>query len=986
MRSKFKWIFTLLLAFSMQFSFAQEKTVSGVITEGGLPLPQVNVQVKGTNRGVQTDMDGKYAIKAKAGEVLEFSYLSMKTQSVTVGASNAVNIAMVASAEELENVVVVAYGKQDKKTMVQSVAIVGLDQIKDIPAISPQELLQGQAAGVQVVGSSGILGSAPVIKIRGVASISAGGSPLIVVDGVPLNDRDMTDNQGGNQGLNPLADINPADIQSFSVLKDAAATAVYGSRGANGVILITTKSGKRGQKTSVSLNVSTSISEKTDTMDILSAAQFKQYLIDRGSAPSTSTTSYDWIKGVTRTGISKDVDFSVSGGEEKTTFYLGANFKDQQGFIRGNNLRKNGVRLNLTHQATDWLKVGANMAASETKIDRVGAENNTAAPMTTAYLQSPLGSPYDAQGRYQRLGLPNVVAIEDLDINFANTFRVYGNVFAEAQLFDGLTYKADFGVDRIQLEQFQRQMELNTEGGYGYNDVSQQNKYVFTNTLNFNRRFNDVHEFNAVAGISYEKIDVRSITVEGTGFLSDALINVTSAAQKTTTSNATSASSLVGYFTRAGYVYDGKYSVEGSFRRDGSSRFGANNKFGNFWSVGAAWVVSREEFLVNSTWLSNLKLKGSYGTAGNDRIGDYGHYSNFTGGILGAYADNGGQVFATPANPDLQWEKSKSYDLGFELGMFNNRVKLEVDYYNKKTEDMLLFVPIQSTNGGLNGYTKNAGSMENKGFDITLSTVNVKTDNFEWSSSINFGINKNKVLDLPGASQDLDGNRYVSGGNYQRAIEGHSVNSFFLIRYNGINPQTGNAEWLDKNGNVTLTPTANDRVIVGDANPDFVGGFTNTVKWGNFDLNVLINFSYGNDIYVEGLQFTDVVGGGFNKRVQMLNYWKQPGDNAHAPSMTSPTRSTFNQASTAQLKDGSYARLKNLTLGYTLPKDIVNRFGFVQGVRLYFTAVNLYTLKSDELKGIDPEVSSRTSNLGQGETFFSAPQSKTFLFGARLTF
>lgn len=383
--------------------------------------------------------------------------------------------------------------------------------------------------------------------------------------------------------------------------------------------------------------------------------------------------------------------------------------------------------------------------------------------------------------------------------------------------------------------------------------------------------------------------------------------------------------------------------------------------------------------------MSYLKLKGNYGTSGNDRINDFDFLESFSGGNLGDYNGNSGLIHTRAPNPDLKWEVSKSYDIGAEFGFLNNRIKFGIDYYNKKTEDLLLDVPIQDANG-LSLVRKNAGKMVNKGFDIDLSTVNVKTNSFEWTTSINFGINKNEVLSLPGASVDPDGRKFVSGGSFQRAIEGHSVNTFFLIRYNGINPQTGNAEWLDKNGNPTTTPTSDDRVIVGDANPDFTGGLSNTMKWKNFDLNFLINFSYGNDIYVHGLQFTDRVGGGFNKRVEMMDYWKQPGDNAHAPSMASATRNTFQQASTAQLKDGSYARLKNVTVGYTLPKLMTEQIGFVDSVRLYFTAVNLYTLKKDELKGIDPEVSNRSTNLGQGETFFSAPQSKTFLIGARLTF
>lgn len=976
--------------------FSQELKITGIITSSSTDefLTGVNISVLGTSRGTLSSLDGTYSINAIQGETLVFSFIGMTTVKVLIGIEQTINIAMEENVAALDEVIIIAYGQQTRQKLVQSVSTVNNGQIRDLPADSPQDLLQGQASGVQVVNGSGILGSGTIIKIRGVASLSSGGSPLIVVDGVPLNDSNLTLGQGG-QPLNPLGDVNPNDIESFSVLKDAAATAIYGSRGANGVILITTKKGKINQKTQINIDVTSSWSEVTDTYNMMNADQFRQFRIDIGVAQPGQDPqgSYDWPSNVVRTGFSNDINFNASGGSEKTTFYIGATHKDQEGFIVGNNLKRLSGRVNVSHNATDWLKLGVNLGITENKNDRVGADNSTFAPMTTAYLQVPWVEPYDDNGNFVNTGFAaNVIAIEALDINDSNSFRTIGNIFAEIDLMEGLTFKSDFGIDRVQLEEFQRTFDVNFPGGLASDYIVHENKFAFTNSLNYRKSFNDIHDLSITAGIAYEEIDSRYSFIDASGFLSDDLINIESASTINFAANGTTASRLVGYFTRANYSYDDKYIAEGSFRRDGSSRFGMNNRYGNFYSIGGAWMLSKEQFLQDVSWISSLKLRANYGSSGNDRIGDFASLENFSGGNLANYSGGSGLNQTSAANPDLKWERSKSFDIGFETSLFNNRLNFAVDYYNKRTSDLILNVPIPLTNGGIGTIIDNVGEMKNYGFDIDASGLIMDKNDFKWNASINLGINTNEVLSLPGANLDPEGRRFISapgttvGAPAQRAIEGFSVNTFYLIRYVGINPATGDAEWLDYDGNITNNPTSEDRVIVGDANPDFVGGLRNTLSYKNWDLNFFFNFSVGNDILVTGLIFADNAVAPFNNRTIMSNIWEAPGDNAHTPSSSSPTLPIFSQQSTAQLKDASYARLKNIVLGYNVPQSFLNKVGFIDGLRLYISAQNMLTIKSDELEGIDPEVTDSYDVGVQGQTFFTAPQSKTFLTGIRITF
>ncbi|WP_194851077.1 SusC/RagA family TonB-linked outer membrane protein [Nonlabens antarcticus] len=985
MKTKLNGILTLLLALVVQVAFAQQ-TVTGKVTDSeGLPVLGATVLVKGSQNATTTDFDGNYSISADATSSLTFSYSGYDPKTIVVGNQTVINVTLSTS---LDAVVVVAYGTQTTKKNVSSIAVVDEEAIRDIPANSPQELLQGQAAGVQVVQSSGLLGAAPVIKIRGTSTINSGIRPLFVVDGVPLNDAVLTGGQGG-QGLNPLANINPNDIASLTVLKDAAATAIYGSRGSNGVVLITTKGGKKNQDTIVTVDVSTGFSESTDTIEMLNADQFRQFGLDAGYFPNLTnvpTGGFDWVDGVTQTGTYENIDVSVQGGGEKTSFFVSANVKNEQGFIIGNGLERRAARINLNHDATDWLSIGANLSYSFTDNDRVGSENNVFAPLTSAYLILPFLEPRDADGAFVATGfVRNVIAVEAQDISRSTQGRLNGNVFGDFKLMEGLNFRTTFGVDRVLVEEQNRGRELNTPGGDASDTFLTDDRFIFTNTLNYAKTFGEVHDVSAIIGTSYEQNDQRQVFASATGFASDALVNVQSGSTPVTTFSSGVTSQLQGYFGRATYAYDSKYVVEGSVRRDGSSRFGENNKFGTFYAGAAGWNISEESFMEEVSWVDNLKIRGSYGITGNDRIGNFNYLALFDSSN---YNQNPALTLSSAGNPDLRWERSKSFDLGLSGDLFNNRVRFAIEYYKKNTDDLILAVPFAvATAAGPNTRQANVGEVQNRGFDISISTDNFRTEDFKWTTSFNIGFNENEVLSLPGAAVDAQGRQFISGGSNQRAVVGESINTYFLVRYVGVNPQTGDAEWLDVNGDITNNPSASDRVLLGNANPEFVGGLTNTFRYKGFDLNVLANFSYGNDIFVDGFRFTDNVGSGsFNNRAATLDVWQAPGDNAFVPAFTSATFGRYAQRSTAQLRDGSYLRLKNVTLGYTLPQTLMEKLNVFKSVRLYATATNLVTLKADNLDGIDPEVTDVGGALGQGSTFFTPPQSKSYVFGATFTF
>lgn len=972
-----------------------QRTVSGTITdESGTPLIGANIVAKEVaGVGTITDIDGNFKLDITSGvKTLVFSYAGFGSKEIALGESNIINVTL-SEGQVLEELLVVGYGTKTTRFNTQSVTALGANNIKNRPVLSPQELLQGQAAGVQMVNSSGVLGAQSSVRIRGSASITGGGQPLFVVDGVPLNDEVRSTAQGGGTGLNPLMNINSNDIESMTVLKDAAAVSIYGSRGANGVIIIKTKRGGSKEKTTIGLDVSSGVSDPTNLITMMNTNQFIEYnnayRSARNLAPQTLATDYfDWPTAVVQQGKSDQVNLSASGGTEKTTYYMGGSFVKESGFTIGNESERLAGRINFDHKANDWLTIGTNLSTSKVDMDRIGVENNTFAPLTSAYLQVPNVTPFNADGTFKNTGfIQNVLAIEALNTNTFVSKRTTGNVYADIKLLNGLVFRTDWGMDNAETTAKTRAVNLLTPGGSASRDISNDNKWLTTNTLKFDKEIGS-SSFGVLAGYSFETSRFLNVFVSGNGFATDDLPNVASASTPTSTFEAGSRWALESQFLRANYNLNNKYLLEGTVRRDGSSRFGANNKYGVFWAVSGGWIISEESFLKSQKFINLLKLTASYGTAGNDRIGDFSSQALYGGGIAADYAGGPGLRPIQVPNPALTWEETTQYDIGIASRFLDKRVSFNLNYYNKETKGILLNVPYPFTTGFASA-SQNVGRMRNRGIDVELNVDVVRSNDFTWSVGFNAGYLENRVLELPNAAVDLDGNKFVAGSAAQRAVEGRSLNEFFMVVGKGVNPQTGDYEWLKKDGTPTTVYSANDRVFVGSAIPKYVGGLNTNLGYKGFDLSVLFNFSYGNKVLIDGLRFTENLNSaaGFNKSANVLNYWKESGDNAFAPKLSSSTAPLFNQSSTLQLMNGSFLRLRNVQLGYNLPSSLIGKQKILQSARLFVLGQNLFLVKDKNFRGPDPEVSANgASNVIQGESFFALPQARVITFGLNVKF
>lgn len=983
------------LAFSVLFVFsamAQSRTVTGTVTSEEEPdgIPGVNISIPGTTTGAITDLDGSYSIAVPAGaDELVFSFVGFESQTIQIGNRSVIDVVLEPDVKTLGEVVVVGYGTQSERFSVQSIASLDNADFDRMPILTAQEALQGQAAGVQLTGTSGVGGAQQNIRIRGVASITAGGSPLFVVDGVPLNDASSGDysNDLGAVPLNPLMELNPSEIESISILKDASAVAIYGSRGANGVVLIQTKKGVAGQSR-ITADYYQGIQNPTTVRPYMSLQQYNEYQAARTGRPigDFPQEGFDWPDAVIQQGNISNLSLSASGGSESTTYFLSGTYFKQSTYALGNELDRLNGRLNMSHNFSDRARIGANIGISKSFNDRINSDNSTYAPLTSAFLHVPYTLPYDEDGNYSRPGfIPNILAIEDLATNHYTTRRTTGNIFFEVDILPELTFRTDLGMDQIQTEEAIREPDIVSATGYGYKRIIQDLKWLTTNTLNYETYFGSDHFFGALLGYSYEASDYSSITVEGSGFVSDALPNLASAATPTITSSTGTGWKLASYFSRLNYRYQDRYLFEGSVRRDGSSRFGIDNRYGTFWAVSGGWIMSEEEFIQDTPWLDFLRLNASYGTAGNDRIDNFASLGLYAAGSLGDYAGSPGIYPEQPANPSLGWEESAQLDITANAIMFDGRLEVEASYWNKLTKGLLLDVPIPYTTG-FASFTQNAGKMRNQGVDLMIRSLNVNSGDFQWNTTLNVGFLENEVISLPGASEDPEGRPFVSGSSSQRAIVGHPVNTFYLVRYKGVNPETGEAEWLNGDGEPTSSYSSNDRVIVGSAIPNLTGGLTNTFTWKGLELSALFTFVKGNHIMYDDLTFmySPTNMGLFNLDPGLLDYWTEDNRDAFAPKLNGSTQATFAERSTLQLRKGDHIRLRNLSLTYNLPTDLLEGTRIFRSARIYAMVQNWLTFSGLE-KGLEPEVNDGgDNNQRQGESFFTPAQAKTFTIGVSL--
>jgi len=1004
-----KKIFFLLAFFAFvgsQSLFAQNRVISGKVTssEDNLGIPGANIIVKGMPTiGTTTDVEGQYSLSVpQNATALLFSYIGMTNQEVVIGARTTINVVLEPSTASLDEIVVVGYGKQSRRNVTDNMASVSSNNINQIPISSVQGALTGKAAGVQIQQINGKVEAGIKMRIRGISTISSSQEPLYVLDGMPLiNDDESTT----AAPINPLISLNPNDIESIQILKDASAAGIYGARGTNGVVLITTKQGKMG-KTRVSLNTSTGWSQATHKMKWLNAEQyamlFKEADVNSYGVEDLPwaedyldwfANGKDWRNGEVNTnwqdyalvkGSVQNYDLSISGGDKKTLFFISSGYNKTEGIVRGNNLDRYSFRGNVDHNVSDKFKVGFNSSISKTKISRIGTDNSFQTPLQAIAL-SPLSPAYLDDGvtpNNETTGYYNFLMQEYNGSWGVNIFRVLISSYMEYRILPELSFKTEFGYDNNnQVEEYFAGSLTESASTNGYADANsvQSDKYSFNNYFTYNKTFKEEYDFEFVGGMTFEESARRSQFVAGTGFPSDNLQTVASASEITSGSSNRTKYNFLSYFGRANFSIKNKYLLKGSLRYDGSSRFGADSRYGLFPAASVGWILSEEDFIKKYDAISLLKLRGSYGVTGNAGIGNFASLGLFGGT---AYNQKSALSPVQLGNPDLQWEKTVQFDVGFDFGILDNRITGEIDYYTKKTNDLLLNEPIPGTSG-YTTITRNVGSLTNKGFEFVLNTDNVRTKDMTWKTSLNVSTLKNEVTDLPGGD-------IISGRNLVRV--GEVISSFYLVEYAGVDPANGdalfylNTENADGTLNKTTTKYYNDaqRIVTGSPYPTLMAGLTNTMTFHDFDFSFTFQGEWGASIYNEGGKFQS---GNMryedNQTLDQLDRWQNPGDITMVP-QARLYKTNGQQASTRYLEKSDFIRLRNLSLGYTLPSTIAKKIS-VDRIRVYFTGINLLTFT--KYTGYDPESSydnNGNSNIQKGIAFYSAPPAKTYMIGINI--
>ncbi|RYG03703.1 MAG: TonB-dependent receptor [Chitinophagaceae bacterium] len=1002
-------LYGLLMGLAMSLSLglsAQTKEVTGKVVDvsDSSGLSDVTVKVKDGPNTTATLPDGTFRITVPASATtLVFTYVGYKEVEQQI--SSLMMVSMSPGDKSLNEVVVVGYGSATKREITGSIVKLGGSEVENLPFQSFESAMQGKAPGVVIESGSGKVGQAMKIRIRGTSSISASSQPLYVVDGLPVVSNSVSD--GTNDPTNPLVDINPNDIESIEVLKDASASAIYGARAANGVILITTKKGKLGRKTVIEFNLANTFSNPTRKRGFMNAAQYynmlqqaarndgridfqdgfygseeegyQDYLGLYEGAVSDYALGTDFRNGEVNTNwqdqlfrknaMSQQADVSVSGGSDKTRFFVSGFYNQQDAIVINNRFNRYGGRLNLDHKVSDILTVGLNLALNRSQLDRVSNDNAFSTPgqLVAQLPLSPLKDPTTGELNGNTL-YSNGLFDAQYNTDIQATFRSFGNAFGELKILPSLTFRSELGADILNLYQESFQGRQTTDGagvGRAGNVITQSASLNTNNFFTWAPKINDNHKISTIVGMSYLQNDTKRSLSNGEGYPSDAVKNLSGASEITFGTSTNDRYTFLSYFLRSNYSLKDKYLLSVSVRADGSSRFGENSRYGWFPAASLGWVMSDENFMSGLNFLSYLKLRASYGLTGNAEIGQ----NNFL--ALYGVSNYPGLPGFTPTqlgNPDLRWEKTAQFDAGIDFGLFNNRLSGEVDYYQKNTSDLLLNVNIPLTTG-YGTLLQNLGKMFNKGVEASLTSRNIE-GKFKWSTSLNFAYNLNRVKDIQG--------QIIESG-VQRAVEGQPIGVFFMREFAGVDPETGDALYYDAEGKTTANYGDAERRVVGKSNPDWTGGFTNTFSYKGFDLNIFFTFVQGNNIYNSaGPYMESGLGGGLdNQTTRYLNAWTKPGDITDVPRV-SAVYSTNNRASSFWLHDGSYIRLRNATLGYQLPSKVANLLK-LSSARLYVAGNNLWTITKYEG---DPEVNTATlGNVTGGIDFYTIPQARSIAIG-----
>lgn len=1004
------YLLCCLLFFSMKV-FSQN-TVTGKVTdaETNSPLPGASVVIKGHNSGVVTDNEGRFSLSLPSASVtLVVSSVGYADKEVTAS-SGTLDISLTQTAKSLNEVVVVGYGTNTKRNLTGNIASVKGADVANMPVANLNQAIQGRAAGVYVQANNGKVGEGVQIRVRGTGSISSGNEPLYVIDGIPVNS-----NSANLYSGNPLADINFNDIASFDILKDAAAKAIYGARGANGVVLITTKKGRSG-KTNFEVNAQYGMNNPTHLRPFLNAKQYVELILEAAKNSDDiegytydDPDSYsvwveetmddlsgyaDWRTGEINTDWQKyafnknaptySFNVSASGGNDKTRYYMAANYDNQEGIIIGNTFRRISGRVNLDQNVSDKFKLGFNLSLSQTVAGRTPADNEFTNPVQIVAL-SPITPLRDLDGNYYNEPVTtysNPLVDNEFGHYTSTTYRNIGSAYGEYHFTPFLSFRSEFGVDVLNQndDEFYGPQTVNGNGinGYGASKWVRELTYSTNNYFTFEKEMGN-HEFDANLGMTYQAYTLDYASVTGQDFPTQDLQKLASAGTITGGTSVADKKTLLGYFARVNYQFNNRYLLSGSLRTDASSVFGEDNRYGFFPAVSAGWIISDESFLKNSNVLNFLKLRASYGISGNDNI-DY--YSSLTLWGGSPYNGTSGLVPTQLGNSDLRWEKDQEFDVGFEFGFLKSRLTGEIDYYNRKTTDLLYNVPVPG-NSGFATYLKNIGAMRNSGVELVLNSTNIQSKSFRWTSSLNISYNKNEVLALDGSQTIIPGN----DGRYMNSLlVGQSIGVFYGPKYAGADPENGDALYYLEDGKTT-TNEYNDagNFVVGNPNPDYIAGLNNTLSFKGIDLSFLFQGVFGNQVMNGAGGFMTSSFDYFdNQTSDQLKRWQKPGDITDVPQLRFYYGNGIG-ASSRYVYDASYVRLKNVTLSYHLPQSVLTKLK-LNSLKVYISGVNLLTFT--DYPGWDPEVNTdyRAGNRNQGADFYAAPQIKNFSFGLNAGF
>lgn len=1005
-------------------SFAErnfEKTITGQITSPSDPLglPGVNILVKGTSTGTVTDIDGKYSIEVPNDQaVLVFSMIGFEAREEVVGSRNVINIELQEDISSLEEVVVVGYGTVKKSDLTGSVSALKKEDFNPGVISSAEQLIAGKMPGVQVVQNSAEPGGGISVNIRGVGSINSGNSPLYVIDGLPFSNSNAVTGVGDRFGAprtqrSPLSSINPADIESIEVLKDASATAIYGARGANGVILITTRNGKKG-KMSVNYDGYMGVQNVANKITMLSGREYynviNQIIDEGGGSPQDRVADFtgegtDWLEEVYQpnAGIQSH-NLSLSGGSESTNYMVSLNYFNQDGLVVNSGFERYGLRLNLDHQASEKFKMGVNLSSnySNDQFTPGGFQLNEHAGVVFAAMHMDPTLPVkDENGDYvisSHINIDNPVALANGKRGIGNTYRTFGTIYGEYQIIPSLSAKLNIGGDvSNQTREFyidRNTLDGNAAGGIASQLQGTSSNYLVEGLLNYNKQIGE-NSFSAVAGVTTQKFITSRFSSEARGFPSDATetynlglgnpaLNVVSSSKVDNV--------LLSYLGRVNYALKDKYLITASMRADGSSRFGENNKFGYFPSVAFGWKLAQEEFFQSlANTFSTMKFRASWGKTGNQEIGNFQSISTFGTGPVVVYND---QQFTTTqpariANPDLKWETTEQINFGIDYGIWDDRLYGSLDWYVKNTSDMLLSLPIPRSSGFSSQLT-NIGGIKNSGWEFGLTSRNITNANFTWVSNLMLTTVKNEVTDLGGITRIITGS---AGATSQIAIieEGLPLESFYGYEVLGIwqenddfdqtnDPvQPGDIKYRDVNGDGVVN--ADDRVVLGNSFPDLIWSFGNTFTFKGFELYAFLEGVQGAQMLNNGLVDTYFPAGVRRNRYAepLLNRWTPENPSNEFPSFVRTSAQGEKRVNSLTVEDASYLRLSTVRLSYRFPTTLKG----INSLQVYVTGQNLFTIT--DYSGMDPAINPNGSANFRID-WNAYPVSRTFTGGVSLTF